>query len=73
MLVAILFTIATVLGEGAVNVDNIHWLGHATFRIEDGRTQIYIDPWKLPAGAPKADVILITHSHYDHLSADDIA
>ena len=25
------------LGEGAVNVDNIHWLGHATFRIEDGR------------------------------------
>src|SRR5512144_1468413 len=61
------------LGEGAVNVDNIHWLGHATFRIEDGRTQIYIDPWKLPAGAPKADVILITHSHFDHFSAEDIA
>ncbi len=61
------------IGEGNVNVDNIHWLGHATFRIEDGRTQIYIDPWKLPAGAPKADVILITHSHFDHLSPEDIA
>jgi L-ascorbate metabolism protein UlaG (beta-lactamase superfamily) len=61
------------IGEGNVNVDNIHWLGHATFRIEDGRTQIYIDPWKLPAAAPKADVILITHSHFDHFSADDIA
>ncbi len=62
-----------ILGEGHVNVDNIHWLGHATFRIEDGRTQIYIDPWKLPAGAPKADVILITHAHFDHFSAEDIA
>jgi L-ascorbate metabolism protein UlaG (beta-lactamase superfamily) len=61
------------IGEGNVNVDNIHWLGHATFRIEDGRTEIYIDPWKLAAGAPKADVILITHAHFDHYSADDIA
>ncbi len=70
-----LLLLATIvmLGEGNVNVDNIHWLGHATFRIEDGRTQIYIDPWKLPAGAPKADVILITHSHFDHLSPEDIA
>ncbi len=56
-----------------MKTDNIHWLGHATFRIEDGPTQIYIDPWKLPAGAPKADVVLITHSHYDHYSAEDIA
>jgi L-ascorbate metabolism protein UlaG (beta-lactamase superfamily) len=56
-----------------VNVDNIHWLGHATFRIEDGQRQIYIDPWKLPADAPRADVILITHAHYDHYSVDDIA
>lgn len=70
---ALLLLVSLMLGEGTVNVDNIHWLGHATFRIEDGRTQIYIDPWKLPAGAPKADVILITHSHFDHYSADDIA
>ncbi len=71
---AILLLLSTfILGEGHVNVDNIHWLGHATFRIEDGRTQIYIDPWKLPAGAPKADVILITHGHFDHFSAEDIA
>lgn len=73
MYAAILLALTVILGEGAVNVDNIHWLGHATFRIEDGRTQIYIDPWKLPAGAPKADVILITHAHYDHFSAPDIA
>jgi L-ascorbate metabolism protein UlaG (beta-lactamase superfamily) len=52
---------------------HIHWLGHATFRIEDGAKQIYIDPWKLPPDSPKADVILITHAHYDHFSQEDIA
>jgi L-ascorbate metabolism protein UlaG (beta-lactamase superfamily) len=52
---------------------HIHWLGHASFRIEDGAKQIYIDPWKLPVDSPKADVVLITHAHYDHFSQDDIA
>jgi L-ascorbate metabolism protein UlaG (beta-lactamase superfamily) len=56
-----------------MSVDHIHWLGHASFRIDDGATAIYVDPWKLPAGAPKADVILITHSHFDHYSVGDIA
>ena len=59
--------------EAPMNVENIHWLGHASFRITDGAMQIYIDPWKLPAGAPKADVILVTHAHFDHFSAEDIA
>jgi L-ascorbate metabolism protein UlaG (beta-lactamase superfamily) len=62
-----------VLPEVAMNVDNIHWIGHASFRIEDGKSQIYIDPWKLPAGAPKAAVVLITHGHSDHFSPEDIA
>jgi len=61
------------LPEVAMNVDNIHWIGHASFRIEDGATQIYIDPWKLRAGPPKASVVLITHGHSDHFSPDDIA
>jgi L-ascorbate metabolism protein UlaG (beta-lactamase superfamily) len=61
------------LPEATVNVDNIHWIGHASFRIEDGATQIYIDPWKLRAGSPKASVVLITHGHSDHYSPDDIA
>jgi L-ascorbate metabolism protein UlaG (beta-lactamase superfamily) len=56
-----------------MSVDCIHWLGHASFRIDDGGVVIYIDPWKLAAGAPKADLVLITHGHYDHFSADDIA
>ena len=56
-----------------MNHRHIHWLGHSSFRIEDGAVQLYVDPWKLAAGAPKADVIFITHAHYDHFSIDDIA
>lgn len=56
-----------------MSVDHIHWLGHASFRLDDGAVRIYIDPWKLSAGAPKADVILITHAHFDHFSPEDIA
>ena len=52
-------------------LENIHWLGHDSFRL-DGSVTVYIDPWKLPAGQPQAGVILVTHEHFDHLSLDDI-
>ncbi len=52
-------------------IDGIHWLGHDTFRIE-GSSIVYFDPWKLPRSAPPADVILVTHEHYDHFSVKDI-
>jgi L-ascorbate metabolism protein UlaG (beta-lactamase superfamily) len=70
VLLASLFLLAL---EVPMNVDNIHWLGHASFRIEDETAQIYIDPWKVPAGAPKAAVVLITHGHSDHYSPEDIS
>lgn len=50
----------------------VHWLGHASFRIEDAGTVIYLDPWKLKTHHP-ATLILVTHHHHDHLSPDDIA
>jgi L-ascorbate metabolism protein UlaG (beta-lactamase superfamily) len=52
-------------------IDNIHWLGHDSFRV-DGDVTIYIDPWKLAAGSPPADLIFVTHEHSDHFSPDDI-
>jgi len=53
-------------------LENIHWLGHDSFRL-DGTVTVYLDPWKSPAGQPPAGVILITHDHFDHLSLPDIA
>ncbi len=49
----------------------LKWYGHASFAIELNKI-IYIDPWNIPKAAPKADLILVTHSHFDHLSVDDI-
>ncbi len=48
----------------------IHWLGHDGFRIEGDKT-LYIDPFRISSGK-KADVIFITHEHYDHCSPEDI-
>jgi len=50
----------------------IHWLGHDSFRIDGDEMVIYIDPYKIADG-PKADLILITHDHSDHASAEDVA
>ena len=53
---------------------NLEWKGHSCFLIQTEDKNIYIDPYKLKAGSGniKADVILITHSHYDHCSIEDL-
>ncbi|MBM4104169.1 MAG: MBL fold metallo-hydrolase [Planctomycetes bacterium] len=48
----------------------ITFIGHATLMFECGGKVIHIDPWTKAADyskLPKADAILITHNHYDHL------
>ena len=47
----------------------ISWLGHDCFRIKDSKT-IYIDPYQIAGGEP-ADILLISHEHYDHCSIED--
>ena len=53
-------------------VDAVEWLGHSGFRISTGGRRIYIDPYRVAPAAPGADLILITHDHYDHFSPQDI-
>ncbi|MBI2940975.1 MAG: MBL fold metallo-hydrolase [Chloroflexi bacterium] len=55
-------------------LDNLHieWLGHDCFRILAGSTVVYIDPYQLTR-RETADLILISHDHFDHCSPDDVA
>ncbi len=49
----------------------LKWLGHSGFLIKNSKV-IYIDPYKISESSEKADLIFITHSHYDHCSIEDI-
>jgi L-ascorbate metabolism protein UlaG (beta-lactamase superfamily) len=54
----------------------ITFIGHATLMIEGGNQVIHIDPVSKEADyslLPKADLILITHEHYDHLDKKAVA
>ena len=53
-------------------LNQIRWLGHGSFLIE-GPPFIYIDPWRVRRGAFHADLILVSHEHYDHCSIADVA
>jgi len=58
----------------------ITWTGHDGFRIRGTNSQnnqvtVYIDPYQLASKYQKqndADVVLLTHDHFDHLSIDDL-
>jgi L-ascorbate metabolism protein UlaG (beta-lactamase superfamily) len=53
-------------------LEEVAWLGHSGFRIDVGKASIYIDPYRLAGDGPKADLVLITHQHYDHFSIQDL-
>ncbi len=50
----------------------IKWIHHASFRIAAGDNVAYVDPWKLPDAPHDADVVFVSHSHYDHCSPPDV-
>ena len=54
-----------------INGIELKWLGHAGFLIKNQKI-IYVDPYNIKEGVEKADIILITHSHYDHCSFPDL-
>lgn len=50
------------------------YMGHASIRITtpEGKV-IYIDPYAGDGYAPQADLILVTHSHFDHTALDKVS
>lgn len=52
-------------------MDKISWHGQAAVEINNNGQRIFIDPYQL-GKSETADLILITHSHGDHLSPEDI-
>lgn len=67
---------------------NVRWLGHASFEVELDGSVVYFDPWfdknprkmnRLVAPAvsnvdsiKKADLILLSHEHFDHCDPYDV-
>ena len=52
-------------------LENIQVLCHSSIKICKEKT-IYIDPFKIDKNYNDADIIFITHDHYDHYSEEDI-
>jgi L-ascorbate metabolism protein UlaG (beta-lactamase superfamily) len=49
----------------------ITWLGHDGFKLKAG-TVVYVDPYQLTSAQEPADLVCVTHEHFDHLSVEDL-
>ncbi len=52
-------------------LEDVEVLCHSSIRFHKGRI-IYFDPFKIDKNYHDADIIFITHDHYDHYSIEDI-
>ena len=55
--------------KGATSEIQVTFIGHASLMLENNDNVYYIDPWSDTgdySNLPKADVIFVTHEHFDH-------
>ena len=53
-------------------LEKIQVNAHSSIRIESGGKVIYLDPFLITREVHDADVIFVTHDHYDHYSPEAI-
>jgi L-ascorbate metabolism protein UlaG (beta-lactamase superfamily) len=53
-------------------LERLTWFRQAAIRYVGDDLTLYIDPWGTAPEDPKADLILITHAHFDHLQPREI-
>ncbi|NNM96164.1 MAG: MBL fold metallo-hydrolase [Candidatus Dormibacteraeota bacterium] len=52
-------------------LEGFTWFKQSAYLWKGGGLSVYIDPWEVTTSDP-ADLIVITHAHFDHFSPDDI-
>jgi len=55
-----------------LDISFLKWTGHAGFMFETKGSTVYIDPFKIGTVSDRADVVFISHSHFDHLYEADL-
>ena len=53
-------------------LDNVTINAHSSIRIEEGKV-LYFDPFHISDATNDADIVFVTHDHYDHFSPEDIS